>query len=76
MLICVVMHPLGRHPVQRGRGQASARNRVIQIESGQPVQMAGVTVHEGDYVSADRCGTVLVPADRVEEVLDLAERIA
>ncbi|MGN8063410.1 RraA family protein [Ralstonia sp. 22111] len=60
----------------RGITMISARNRVIQIDSGKPVQMAGVTVHEDDYVIADRCGTVFVPADRIEEVLDLGERIA
>ena len=60
----------------RGVTMISARNRVIQIDSGCPVQMAGVTVHEDDYVIADRCGTVFVPAARIEEVLDMAERIA
>ncbi|MCS4296263.1 regulator of RNase E activity RraA [Comamonas sp. BIGb0152] len=59
----------------RGVTMISARNRVIQIDSGRPVQMAGVTVQEDDYVIADRCGTVFVPANRIEEVLDLAERI-
>lgn len=54
----------------------SARNRVVQVASGEPVTMAGVTVREGDYVVADRCGTVFVPAGRIGEVLDLAERIA
>ena len=33
-------------------------------------------MREDDYVIADRCGTVFVPADRIEEVLGLAERIA
>lgn len=60
----------------RGVTMISARNRVIQIDSGKPVQMAGVTVNEDDYVIADRCGTVFVPAARIEEVLDLGERIA
>ena len=60
----------------RGVTMISARNRVIQIDSGKPVQMAGVTVHEDDYVIADRCGTVFVSAARIEEVLDLGERIA
>jgi regulator of RNase E activity RraA len=60
----------------RGVTMISARNRVVQISSGEPVQMAGVTVHEHDYVIADRCGTVFVPASRIEEVLDLGERIA
>jgi regulator of RNase E activity RraA len=59
----------------RGVTMISARNRVIQIDSGKPVQMAGVTVNQDDYVIADRCGTVFVPAARIEEVLDLGERI-
>ncbi|MBP1318311.1 RraA family protein [Herbaspirillum sp. 1130] len=60
----------------RGVTMISARNRVIQIDSGTPIKMAGVTVNEDDYVIADRCGTVFVAADRIEEVLDLGERIA
>ncbi|RAL09411.1 RraA-like protein [Aspergillus homomorphus CBS 101889] len=53
----------------------SARNRVVQLDSGTPLQMRGVTVHQDDYVIADRCGTVLVPAARIEKVFHLAERI-
>jgi len=60
----------------RGITMISARNRIIQVDSGNPVVMAGVTVNENDYVIADRCGTVFVPADRIEEVIALAEKIA
>lgn len=60
----------------RGVTMISARNRVIQLSSGQPVTFAGVRVHEDDYVIADRCGTVFVPADRIAEVIALGERIA
>jgi 4-hydroxy-4-methyl-2-oxoglutarate aldolase len=60
----------------RGATMISARNRVVQVASSTPIQMAGVTVREDDYVIADRCGTVFVPSDRIDEVLDLAERIA
>ena len=60
----------------RGVTMISARNRIVQIASGGPVTMAGVVVHEDDCVIADRCGTVFVPASRIEEVLDLADRIA
>jgi regulator of RNase E activity RraA len=60
----------------RGVTMISARNRMIQVSSGEPVRMAGVAVNEDDYVIADRCGTVFVPADRIEGVLDLGERIA
>lgn len=60
----------------RGITMISARNRLIQMSAGEPVSIAGVTVHQDDYVIADRCGTVFVPAGRIEEVLDLGERIA
>jgi len=60
----------------RGVTMISARNRIVQVASGTPIAVAGVTVSEGDYVVADRCGTVFVAADRIEEVLDLAECIA
>ncbi|MCA8272649.1 RraA family protein [Burkholderia sp. AU30280] len=60
----------------RGVTMISARNRVVQVDSGTRVQMAGVNVHQDDYVIADRCGTVFVPAMHIEDVLDLGERIA
>jgi 4-hydroxy-4-methyl-2-oxoglutarate aldolase len=60
----------------RGITMISARNRVAQISSGKPVTFAGVVVNEDDYVVADRCGTVFVPAARIEEAVELGERIA
>ena len=60
----------------RGLTMISARNRLVQIASGTPIIVAGVTVHEDDYVIADRCGTVFVPAAKIAEVLALAQRIA
>ncbi|RAO68254.1 uncharacterized protein BHQ10_004266 [Talaromyces amestolkiae] len=53
----------------------SARNRLVQIESGTPIQIQGTIVHQDDYVIADNCGTVFVPADRIEEVVEMGERI-
>ena len=41
-----------------------------------PISMAGVTVKENDYVIADRCGTVFIPAEHIEDVITLAEKIA
>jgi regulator of RNase E activity RraA len=60
----------------RGATMVSARGRVVQLHAGQPIQVAGVAVADGDYVIADRCGSVFVPAARIAEVLDLADRIA
>lgn len=60
----------------RGITMISARNRITQLSSGEPIRMAGVLVHEGDYVIADRCGSAFIPTERIAEVLDLGERIA
>jgi len=60
----------------RGVTMISAHDRIVQVASGTPVNVAGVTVHEGDYVIADRRGSVFVPAARIEEVIDLGELAA
>ncbi len=60
----------------RGITMMSARNRLVQIASGTTLQIDDVFVSEDDYVIADRCGTVFIPASRIGEVLTLAERIA
>jgi regulator of RNase E activity RraA len=59
----------------RGVTMISARDRVVQVDSGKPLMVRGVSVKQDDYVIADRCGTVFVAAERIAEVLDLAEKI-
>lgn len=59
----------------RGVTMISGRNRVVQVDSGKPLQVRGVTVRQDDYVIADNCGTVFVPAERIEDVIELGERI-
>ncbi|KAL0253007.1 hypothetical protein SLS55_010678 [Diplodia seriata] len=66
---------LGYPVFGRGVTMVSARNRVVQVRSGTPLHLQGVTVHQDDYVIADGCGTVFVPAQRIDEALQLAERI-
>lgn len=60
----------------RGVTMISARNRVVQLDAGVTLSVAGVSVSEDDYVIADTCGTVFVPQAVIEKVLDLGERIA
>jgi len=60
----------------RGVTMISARNRLVQIDSGKPVTVANVEVAEDDYVIADECGTVFVAKAAIDQVLDLADRIA
>jgi len=40
-----------------------------------PVVIDGVTIHAGDIVTADDDGVVIVPRDRAEEVLRLAQQL-
>jgi 4-hydroxy-4-methyl-2-oxoglutarate aldolase len=59
----------------RGLTMVSARNRLTQVSAGGPLIIGGVTVRQDDYLIADRCGTVFIPAGRISDVLDMAERI-
>lgn len=60
----------------RGVTMMSARNRVVQVDSGVTIRVGGVDVAQDDYVIADRCGSVFIPAAVIEQVLALSERIA
>jgi 4-hydroxy-4-methyl-2-oxoglutarate aldolase len=54
----------------------TARNRVTEVASGEPVEIEGVRVATGDLVIADGTAVVFVAADRAEEVVAAAERFA
>jgi regulator of RNase E activity RraA len=53
----------------------SARGRIVQLAMDEPVEIAGVTVSPGDAVLADANGVVFIPADWLDRVILLAERI-
>jgi regulator of RNase E activity RraA len=42
---------------------------------GEPVRIGEVIVHTGDYVMADRDGTVVIPKAIREEVIDRVEKV-
>jgi regulator of RNase E activity RraA len=54
----------------------TARGRVYEQAYDCPIEIAGVRVEPGDFVLADSTGVVFVPADRVEDIVTRAERIA
>ncbi|MFF6804155.1 RraA family protein [Streptomyces sp. NPDC012616] len=56
----------------RGAIPATARGRLHQRSTGEPVGVAGLTVAQGDIVLADETGLVVVPRDRAEEVAEIA----
>jgi 4-hydroxy-4-methyl-2-oxoglutarate aldolase len=53
----------------------TARGRVFEESSGQPVRLGGITVSPGDFVIADGSGVVIVPRSHVADVVPLAEQM-
>lgn len=60
----------------RGCTARTARGRIFEIATGDPVTVGDVTVATGDWVVADGSGAAFIPAERIEAVLAAAERIA
>ena len=54
----------------------TARGRVVEAETNQPVTIGEVKVAAGDFVIADASGVAFIPAADIERVLDAAEAIA
>ena len=54
----------------------TARGRVAEAETNQPVTIGDVKVSPGDFVIADASGVAFIPAAEIERVLDAAELIA
>jgi regulator of RNase E activity RraA len=54
----------------------TARGRIVEINTNAAVLIGDATVRPGDYVLADASAVVFVSAERIEEVLAVAEAIA
>ena len=59
----------------RGTVVATARGRIMEEETNCMVQFAGVQVRPGDIAFGDRSGVVIVPQEKIEEVLVKAEEL-
>ncbi|WP_432175592.1 RraA family protein [Streptomyces sp. Tue6028] len=66
---------LGFPVFSRGSIPATARGRLRQRSTGEPVSVAGLTVEQGDVVVADETGLAVVPRARAEEVAEVAAAI-
>lgn len=60
----------------RGATARTARGRIHEASTGEPVTVGDITVSTGDYVVADGSGAAFIPAARIEDVLAAAETIA
>jgi regulator of RNase E activity RraA len=66
---------LGFPVFSRGSTPATARGRLQQRSTGEPVSIAGLAVRQGDIVLADETGLVVVPRGRADQVVDIATAI-
>jgi regulator of RNase E activity RraA len=53
----------------------TARGRIIEVATGEPIQVGEVTVHAGDYVIADASSVVFIRTADIERVVKAAETI-
>jgi 4-hydroxy-4-methyl-2-oxoglutarate aldolase len=53
----------------------TARGRIVEVATGEPISVGDVTVTPGDYVIADASGVVFVAQAEIGRVLDTAEAI-
>lgn len=66
-----------RFPVYaRGRIPATARGRLRQRSTGEPVRLGNVIIAPGDVVLADATGVVAVPRAHAVDVLERAQAVA
>lgn len=59
----------------RGAVVATARGRIMEEATNVMVQFGGVQVRPGDIVMADRSGVVIIPIEKLDEVIRKAEQL-
>jgi len=59
----------------RGRHPGTMRGRLDMESVQKPIVCGGVTVNPGDLIFGDGDGVVVIPADRIEDVLKHAEEV-
>ena len=59
----------------RGRHPGTMRGRLDMESVQKPIVCGGVTVNPGDLIFGDGDGIVVIPVDRIEEVLTHAEEV-
>jgi 4-hydroxy-4-methyl-2-oxoglutarate aldolase len=67
---------LGFPVYARGATARTARGRVHESSTGEPVRIGETSVSTGDFVVADSTGTAFIPAGHIDAVLTAAENIA
>jgi regulator of RNase E activity RraA len=66
---------LGFPVFARGVLPVTARGRVIETEFNTPVIIGSITVRPGDWVIADGSGVVFIAAEKLQAVMEQAEKL-
>jgi regulator of RNase E activity RraA len=53
----------------------TARGRIVEVATNEPIQVGEVTVHAGDYVIADASSVVFIAQADIDRALEAAEMI-
>lgn len=59
----------------RSHTSRTARGRIVEVATNEPITVGDVEVSPGDYVVADASGVVFVAQSEIERVLETAEAI-
>ncbi len=54
----------------------SARGRIEETSTNEPIHIKNILVNPGDYVLADGSGVVFIPSELVDQVIETAEDIS
>ena len=60
----------------RGHFMVTGKDRIIMESYNRPVSICDIQVNPGDLIMADGSGVLVIPRNRAEEVLELAQEIA
>jgi len=53
----------------------TARGRIVELATGEPIAIRGIRIKPGDYAIADGSGVIFISAENIERVLATAEEI-
>jgi len=67
--------PIGFPVFARAVVPVTARKRIMGLETNKVIQCGGVQVRPGDFVMADGSGVVIIPSEKINEVLEKAEEL-
>ncbi len=60
---------------RRSHTARTARGRIVEVATNEPVTVGDVTVRPGDYVIADASAVVFIEAQEIDRVIETAESI-